>query len=80
MDIDKLQDFFLWCMIINVGIYLLVIVALMSMRDFYIKILKKLFGLDEETIRNGMYTYVGNYKLLITVFNFTPWIALLIIK
>jgi len=80
MDIDKLQDFFLWCMIINVGIYLLVVVALMSMRDFYIKILKKLFGLDEETIRNGMYAYVGNYKLLITVFNFTPWIALLIIK
>jgi len=61
MDIDKLQDFFLWCMIINVGIYLLVVVALTSMRDFYVKILKKSFGLDEETIRNGMYTYVGNY-------------------
>ncbi len=80
MDIDKLQDFFFWCMITNIGIYILVVVALLAMRDLYIKMLKKVFGLDEETIRRGMYTYVANYKLLITVFNFTPWIATLIIK
>ena len=80
MDIDKLQDFFLWCMIINVGIYMLVSVAWLLLRDFYTNILKKVFGLDEETIRKGVYTYTANYKLLITVFNFTPWIAILIIK
>ena len=80
MDIDKLQDFLLWSMIVNIGIYLLVVVALLAMRDFYIRTLEKVFGLDEKTIRKGMYTYVANYKLLITVFNFTPLIAILIIK
>ncbi len=80
MDIDKLQDFLLWSLIVNIGIYLLVVVALLAMRDFHIRMLEKVFGLDEKTIQKGMYTYVANYKLLITVFNFTPLIAILIIK
>lgn len=80
MDIDKLQDFFFWCMIINVGVYMLIIVAWLSLRGFYTNILMKVFGLDELIIKKSIYTYIANYKLLITVFNFTPWIAILIIK
>ena len=80
MDIEKLQEFLLWCMIINIGIYLLVVVAWLSMRDFYIKLLNKSLDLDAEAIRAGVFTYLGNYKLLITVFNFVPWLAILIIK
>jgi hypothetical protein len=80
MDIDRLQDFFFWCMIVNVGIYLLVVVAWLSLRDFYTNILMKVYGLDELIIKKGVYTYTANYKLLITIFNFTPWIAILIIK
>ncbi len=80
MDIDKLQDFLLWSLIVNIGIYLLVVVALLAMSDFHIRMLEKMFGLDEKTIQKGMYTYVANYKLLITVFNFAPLIAILISK
>ena len=80
MDIDKLQDFFFWCMIINVGVYMLIIVTWLSLRGFYTNILMKVFGLDELIIKKSIYTYIANYKLLITVFNFTPWIAILIIK
>jgi len=80
MDIGKFQEFFFWCTVINIGIYLLVVVALLLLRDFYVKMLKTVFELDEETIRKGMYTYLANYKLLITVFSFTPWIALLVIR
>jgi hypothetical protein len=39
-----------------------------------------MFGLDEETVRKSIQSYLANYKLFITVFNFTPWIALLIIR
>ena len=67
-------------MVVNVGIYLFIVLAWISLRGFYTRILKKLFGLDEETIRNSVFTYLGNYKLLITIFNFVPWIAILIIK
>jgi hypothetical protein len=39
-----------------------------------------MFGLDEETLRKPIRSYLANYKLFIGVFNFTPWIALLIIR
>ena len=80
MDFEKIQSFFFWCMVINIGIYLLSIAALLSMREFYANLLTKIFFLDEETIRKGMFTYVASYKLLIIIFNFVPWIAILIIK
>lgn len=80
MGIELIQDFLLWCLLINIGIYLITVVAVLLMGDLYIKILKKVFGLDEETIRKATLTYIANYKLLITVFNFTPWLAILIIK
>ena len=80
MDINILQDFFFLCMAVNVGIYLFIVLAWISLRGFYTRILKKMFGLDEETIRNSVFTYLGNYKLLITIFNFVPWIAILIIR
>ena len=80
MDIQQFYDFFFWCLIINAGIYLLVAIAWMAFRNFYTRILTKTLAVDEATIANGVFTYLGNYKLLITIFNFTPWLALLIIK
>ena len=50
MNIEILHDFFLWSTIINVAIYMLVSVSLLSMRGFYIKILKKVWALDEEEL------------------------------
>lgn len=79
MDMATIQDFFFWCMIINIGIYLLVVVAWLSMRGFYSRILMYTLGLGEEDIRKGVFTYLANYKLLITVFNFVPWIAIVIL-
>ena len=80
MDIEKLQGFFLWCMLVNTGIYALTAIALLTLRNVVCKIHKKMFGLDEETVCKSMQRYLATYKLLITVFNFVPWIAILIIK
>ena len=80
MDIEKLQEFFFWCMLVNIGIYAFTATAALALRDFICKILAKMFGLSEETIRKSIYMYLGIYKLLITFFNFVPWIVLLIIK
>ena len=80
MDIERLQDFFFWCMIINIGIYTFTGIAVLVLRDVVCKILGKMFGLDEETVRKSMHMYLATYKLLITFFNFVPWIAILIIK
>ncbi len=80
MDIEILQGFFFWCMLVNIGIYAFTAVAVLVLRDFVCKIHKKLFGLDEETVFKSIQKYLAAYKLLITVFNFAPWIAILIIK
>ena len=80
MDIEKLQDFFFWCMLVNIGIYTFTAIALLVFRDVVCKILGKMFRIDEETVSKAVYRYLANYKLLITVFNFVPWIAILIIK
>ena len=80
MDIEKLQDFFLWCMLVNTGIYALTAIAALVLRDVLCRIHRKLFGLDEETVSKSIQTYLATYKLLITFFNFVPWIALLIVK
>ncbi len=80
MDIEKLQAFFLWCMLVNIGIYAFTAIAALVLRDFICKIQAKMFGLNEETIRKSMYMYLAIYKLLITFFNFVPWIVILIIK
>ena len=80
MDIEILQGFFFWCMLVNIGIYAFTAIAVLVLRDFVCKIHKKLFGLDKETVSKSIQKYLATYKLLITVFNFVPWIAILIIK
>ena len=80
MSIEQLQDFFLWCMLINTGIYALTAMATLVLRDFMYKVHQRLFGMDEAEVGRSIQTYLGNYKLLITFFNFVPWVVILIIK
>ena len=80
MVMDKLQEFFFWCMLLNMGIYTLTAISVLVLRDFVCKMLGKMFRLEEATVRKSIQRYLGSYKLLITVFNFVPWIALLIIN
>ena len=80
MDIELLQRFFFWCMVVNTGIYLFTAVAVFLFRGIICRIHKKMFGLDEDATCKAIHRYLANYKLLITVLNFTPWITILIIK
>ena len=80
MNIEKLQDFFFWCMLINIGIYAFTAIVILVLRDFVCKMHGKMSGLDKETVCKSIYMYLAAYKLFITVFNFVPWIAILIIK
>ena len=80
MELETLKEFFFWCMLVNTGIYAFTAVAVLVLRDFLCKIHKKMFVLNEETVCESMQKYLANYKLLITFFNFVPWIAILIIK
>jgi len=80
MGIEKLQEFFFWCMLLNIGIYTFTAISVLVLRDFVCRMLCKMFRLEEVTVRKSIQMYLAAYKLLITVFNFVPWIALLIIN
>jgi hypothetical protein len=78
MDFEKLQQFFFWCMLVNSGVYAVTAIAILVFRDFICKMNQKMFGLDEAAVRVSMQRYLATYKLLITAFNFAPWIAIMI--
>ncbi len=80
MELQTLEQFFFWSLVINAGIYTVTAIAVVVLKGFVYKVHKKLFGLDEDTVARLVVNYLGNFKLLITLFNFTPWIAILIIK
>jgi hypothetical protein len=68
--------FFGWLTIVNLGIYLITILALFSMKDFVCRMNAKMFGTSEDEVARTSFKYVGAYKLLITVFCFAPWLTL----
>lgn len=80
VDIDQLQKLFFWCLVVNTGIYTFTAIAVLLFRGILCRIHEKIFGFDEETTLKSVHRYLANYKLLITAFNFVPWIAILIIK
>ena len=80
MDLQTLEQFFFWCMVVNAGIYTLSAIAVVTLKGFVHNVHRRLFGLDDEAIDKLVVNYLGNFKLLITVFNFTPWVVILIIQ
>lgn len=80
MDLEKLQEFLFWCLLLNVAIYSLTALATLLLRSFMSSIHEKLFGLSQETVQKAFYTYLAAYKLLIIVFNLVPWLALVLIS
>jgi len=57
MEIEFLQSFFLWCLIINIGIYALTAITVLVLRDIVCKVHIKLFNLGEaEVLRSTQRT------------------------
>lgn len=80
MTTDLLQEFLLWCLLLNLGIYSFSVITSIVLRNFMAKTHGKMFGISEETAYKAIYTYLAAYKLLIIVFNVVPWLAMVIIN
>lgn len=80
MDIVLLSSFLKWCCIINFSCLLLSTFALLLMPDFIFKVHGKLFKLTRESFNTQIYQFLAMYKILILVFNLTPFLALWIIQ
>ena len=80
MEIKLFQDYLFLCLLINVGIYTATAIAVLVFRGMVCRIHEKLFGLDEAAVMRSVQNYLAAYKLLITFFNFVPWVALLVVR
>ncbi len=79
MDIEALTAFFMWCTIINVAVFAWAAIWFMVASDFVYRMQTRLFPLPRETYNAIVYAFLALHKVLIIVFGFVPWMALLIV-
>ena len=78
-SLETAAEFFGWCTVINIGLYLLTVVGLTIFRSPVVRINVRIFMISEEDIIRMAFQYLGHYKLAITILNFVPYVALKIL-
>jgi len=68
--------FFGWLTIVNLGLYLITVIALFAMKSLAYRMNAKMFGVSEDIVAKATLNYISAFKLLIVVFCFAPWLAL----
>ena len=78
MDIYTMTEFFKYCSIINFSILLISFIMISMTKDFTYNVHSKLgyWEGSKEAHKQSMYSLLGNYKILIIVFNVVPYFAL----
>ncbi len=79
MDIQTLTTFFMWCTIINGGIFVLWTVFSMFAPNFIYRTQSKRLPIPREIFNVVIYSFLGLVKIVFFFFNVVPYVALLII-
>ena len=76
-----LIEFFKWCFILNYSLMCFSALIIFLFEDSVFKIHTKLgfYSGDKDNYKSLIFTYFGNWKILVIVFNLVPWITLKII-
>jgi hypothetical protein len=80
MNLAVLQDFFMWCSILNCGLLLLSVLVCTLASDWAYRMHSRWFHISREAFNVSIYAFVGVYKLIIIGFCLIPYFAILIIK
>ncbi len=79
MDIQTLTRFFMWCTIINGGVFILWTVFCVFAPDLVYRTQRLWFPIPRETFDVVIYSFLGLFKIVFLVFNVVPYVALLIV-
>jgi len=81
MSTDNIIDFFKWCFILNYSLMCFTALIIYFFIDSMYSIHRKLgfYSGDKDNYRSLIFNYLGNWKMVVIVFNLTPWIVLKII-
>ena len=80
MDIQTLEQFFMWCTIFSGGIFLYSAMMCAFAPDFIYRFQAKLFNVPRESFNVVVYAYLGLFKIVFIVFVLVPYIALAIMS
>ncbi len=75
-SIEVVREFLGWCSVINIGLLLFSTIMLIVMRGWIVNIHAKMTGVSEAELPRLYFEYLGNYKILIIMFNIVPYMAL----
>ena len=78
MDMYQLQDFFMWCTIINAALLIVSTGASTLAFDSLYRVHSKCYPISKDNVALIMYALLGLYKTIVIVFNVVPYIALTI--
>ena len=66
--------------VINVSLLALSAVLVMSLKGVMARTHAKLFGITEKDVSLAVYRFLGDFKLLVFVFNIVPFVSLHLIR
>ena len=75
-SIESIREFLGWCSVINTGLLLLTSLTIIIMRSWIVRIHASLTGVSQAELPRIHLEFLGNYKMLVIVFNLVPYIAL----
>lgn len=76
MSIEQLTTLFGWLSIINIVLLSFSAIMILAFKDFITQVQSKLFKLSATELMPIYFRFLAQYKLLIIVFNVTPYLAL----
>lgn len=76
MDIQKLREFFGWCLATNVGILFVSTLVLVLSLPWVSEWHARMFGVSVEWVRQAYFQYLANYKIGVIMLNLAPYLAL----
>jgi hypothetical protein len=76
MNLDNVTTFLGWCSLINIVLLTVISSLLILGKNAITRLHGKMFGLDDNELKSLYFQYLGQYKILIIIFNLVPYLAL----
>jgi hypothetical protein len=79
MDLETLRAFFGWCTVLNGSFLILSFLICALAGDWVYRMQSRWFPISREAFTLATYCFLGAMKILVLLFNLTPYLALTIV-
>ncbi len=75
-DPAAITEFFGWCAVINISLLAVMAISLSVAGDWVAGIHASLYSVPRERLPEIYFRYLAHFKLVVLIFNITPYVAL----